>query len=136
MQNEPNFGNDKMNVRYVTIEGYEDLRLFKGDENEPKTNPKRTQTNPNKPKQTQIRRMPYGTNPIFCNPSSVVRHPSFAPFGVLIGLSGKLIEVSNLLVVSLVEAAKALRNRLLICTCEVILKREISTVSIQSQRLI
>jgi len=39
MQNEPNFGNDKMNIRYVTTEGYEDLRLFKGDENEPKTNP-------------------------------------------------------------------------------------------------
>ena len=46
MQNEPNFGNDKMNVTSVMTNRYEKKGHLVNGKNEPKTNPKRTQTCP------------------------------------------------------------------------------------------
>jgi len=46
MQNEPNFRKSQMNVNKVLTRDYEKRTLGQHGKNEPKTNPKRTQTNP------------------------------------------------------------------------------------------
>jgi len=47
MQNEPNFGKAQMNVNKVLIKDYENKPNWTLGENEPKTNPIRTQNKPN-----------------------------------------------------------------------------------------
>jgi len=65
MQNKPNFPDDQMNVNKVLTKDYENISNWTLGENEPNTNPIRTQTNPikankmpiqtqNKPNQTQF----------------------------------------------------------------------------------
>jgi len=57
MQNEPNLPDDQMNVNKVLTRDYENKSNWTLGENEPKTNPIRTQSKPIKanitPKQTQ-----------------------------------------------------------------------------------
>ncbi len=52
MQNEPKFPKAQMNASTVLTKDYDNWTLGERGKNEPKTNPKRTQTNPNakKPK--------------------------------------------------------------------------------------
>ena len=52
MQNEPKFKKARMNASSVLTKDYDNWTLGERGKNEPKTNPKRTQTNPNakKPK--------------------------------------------------------------------------------------
>jgi len=50
LQNEPNFRKSQMNVNRVLTREYEKKTLGEHGKNEPKTNPKRTQTNPNEAK--------------------------------------------------------------------------------------
>jgi hypothetical protein len=46
MQNEPNFGKAQMNVNLYNTTDYEEKSDWTLGENEPKTNPKRTQSKP------------------------------------------------------------------------------------------
>jgi hypothetical protein len=46
MQNEPNFRKVKLNVNKVLTKDYDQMDTWSIRKNEPKTNPKRTQTNP------------------------------------------------------------------------------------------
>ncbi len=46
MQNEPNFRKSQINVIKALTKNYEKRTLGEHGKNEPKTNPKRTQTNP------------------------------------------------------------------------------------------
>jgi hypothetical protein len=46
MQNEPKFRKSQMNVNKVLTMDYDKMDTWSSGKNEPKTNPKRTQTNP------------------------------------------------------------------------------------------
>jgi len=72
MQNEPNFGKAQMNVNKVLIKDYENKSNWTLGENEPNTNPKRTQS-PSAIRNTQYEIR--DTNPIKANSNPMlVRH--------------------------------------------------------------
>ncbi len=71
MQNKPNFRKDKMNVRYVLTNHYENKRLVRRSENKPNSNPIKPNSNPktnihpkNKPNQTQLQRQKNATTTV------------------------------------------------------------------------